>query len=206
MPFIYLTLCTNLYSFSCLPTWEGSFVARRRWSSISVPCDTGPFRRCRSRACAGSRKQLVARAAATPVARWPPRLGPAGRATLLFGLRVPFGDADPEDELPRRFSQGCVSLPGQVGDRCNCEFWPSRVPTYPHSQLAARSAAIPTYPPPALNSESARPPGGRSGTCLPLRGACMPRDRTYLPSSRFFQLQRSPTCPGKETQPCMHEA
>ena len=96
---------------------------------------------------------------------------------------------------------GCVSLPGQVGDRCNCEFWPSRVPTYPHSRLAARSAAIPTYPPPALNSESARPPGGRSGTCLPLRGACLPRDHTYLPSRRFFQLQRSPTCLGKETQP-----
>ena len=59
---------------------------------------------------------------------------------------------------------------------------------------------LPT-PPPALNSESARPPGGRSGTCLPLRGACLPHDHTYLPSRRFFQLQRSPTCPGKETQP-----
>jgi hypothetical protein len=42
-------------------------------------------------------------------------------------------------------------------------------------------------PPPALNSESARPPGGRSGTCLPLRGACLPRDHTYLPPRRFFQ-------------------
>ena len=181
MPFIYLTLCTNLYSFSCLPTWEGSFVARRRWSSISVPCDTGPFRRCRSRACAGSRKQLVARAAATPVARWPPRLGPAGRATLLFGLRVPFGDADPEDELPRRFSQGCVSLPGQVGDRCNCEFWPSRVPTYPRSQLAARSAAIPTYPPSGAEFRE-RPPSGRAQRYLPTLARCLPAPRPYLPT------------------------
>ena len=76
------------------------------------------------------------------------------------------------------FSAG-LRLFARVGDRCNCEFWPPRVPTYP--------------PPPALNSESARPPGGRSGTCLPLRGACLPRDHTYLPSRRFFQLQRSPT-------------
>ena len=51
---------------------------------------------------------------------------------------------------------------------------------------------LPT-PPPALIFES--------GTCLPLRGARLPRDDTYLPSRRFFQLQWSPACPGKETQP-----
>jgi hypothetical protein len=74
---------------------------------------------------------------------------------------------------------GCVSLPGQVGDRGNCEFWPSRVPssTYPHSQLAARSAAIPTYPPSGAEFRALE--GGRSDTCLPLRGAYLPHDHTY---------------------------
>jgi hypothetical protein len=87
-------------------------------------------------------------------------------------------------------------LKGQVGDRCNCEFWPSRVLYLPTPTANSRHEARPYLPtpPPALNSDSARPPGGRSDTCLPLRGARLPHDHTYLPSRRFFQLQRSPTC------------
>ena len=98
--------------------------------------------------------------------------------------------------------QGYVSLPGQVGDRAAiANFGPREyLPTPTANSRHEARPYLPT-PPPALNSESARPPGGRSGTCLPLRGACLSRDHTYLPSRRFFQLPRSPTCLGKETQP-----
>ena len=72
-------------------------------------------------------------------------------------------------------------MPGQVGDRCNCEFWPSRVPTYPHSQLAARSAAIPTYPPSGAEFRE-RPPSGRAQRYLPTLARCLPAPRPYLPT------------------------
>jgi hypothetical protein len=86
----------------------------------------------------------------------------------------------PVSAAPPR-APGCVSLPGQVGDRGNCEFWPSRVPTYPHSQLVARSAAIPTYPPSGAEFRE-RPPSGRAQRHLPALARCLPAPRPYLPT------------------------
>jgi hypothetical protein len=92
---------------------------------------------------------------------------------------------------------GCVSLPGQVGDRCNCEFWPSRVPTYPHSQLAARSAAIPTYPPSGAEFRE-RPPSGRAQRHLPTLARCLPAPRPYLPTlAQVFPIAAVTYLPGQ---------
>ena len=92
---------------------------------------------------------------------------------------------------------GCVSLPGQVGDRCNCEFWPSRVPTYPHSQLAARSAAIPTYPPSGAEFRE-RPPSGRAQRYLPTLARRLPAPRPYLPTlAQVFPIAAVTYLPGQ---------
>ena len=47
-----------------------------------------------------------------------------------------------------------------------------RVPTYPHSQVAARSAAIPTYPPSGAELRE-RPPSGRAQWHLPTLARCL---------------------------------
>ena len=92
---------------------------------------------------------------------------------------------------------GCVSLPGQVGDRGNCEFWPSRVPTYPHSQLAARSAAIPTYPPSGAEFRE-RPPSGRAQRYLPTLARRLPAPRPYLPTlAQVFPIAAVTYLPGQ---------
>ena len=88
-------------------------------------------------------------------------------------------------------------MPGQVGDRCNCEFWPSRVPTYPHSQLAARSAAIPTYPPSGAEFRE-RPPSGRAQRYLPTLARCLPAPRPYLPTlAQVFPIAAVTYLPGQ---------
>ena len=92
---------------------------------------------------------------------------------------------------------GCVSLPGQVGDRGNCEFWPSRVPTYPHSQLVARSVAIPTYPPSGAEFRE-RPPSRRAQWYLPALARCLPAPRPYLPTlAQVFPIAAVTYLPGQ---------
>ena len=104
------------------------------------------------------------------------------------------------DPIDRRLGfcmLGCVSLPRQVGDRGNCEFWPSRVPTYPHSQLAARSAAIPTYPPSGAEFRE-RPPSGRAQRYLPTLARCLPAPRPYLPTlAQVFPIAAVTYLPGQ---------
>ena len=81
--------------------------------------------------------------------------------------------------------------------RCNCEFWPSRVPTYPHSQLAARSAAIPTYPPSGAEFRE-RPPSGRAQRYLPTLAWCLPAPRPYLPTlAQVFPIAAVTYLPGQ---------
>ena len=82
-------------------------------------------------------------------------------------------------------------------DRGNCEFWPSRVPTYPHSQLAARSAAIPTYPPSGAEFRE-RPPSRRAQWYLPTLARCLPAPRPYLPTlAQVFPIAAVTYLPGR---------
>jgi len=77
-----------------------------------------------------------------------------------------------------------------------------RVPTYPHSQLAARSAAIPTYPPSGAEFRE-RPPSGRAQRYLPTLARCLPAPRPYLPTlAGFSNCSGHLRALGKETQPC----
>jgi hypothetical protein len=57
-----------------------------------------------------------------------------------------------------------------------------RVPTYPHSQLAARSAAIPTSPPSGAEFRE-RPPSGRAQRYLPTLAQVFPITRTIIGTS-----------------------